>query len=189
MKDIHMKLFIVFLSLTLGVMSQTQTIVFGAGCFWGVEKHFEKLDGVLSAKSGYSGGNYENPTYATVLKYRNAKGNKLINHTEVVEVVYDDTIITTQDIIKSFWELHNPTQGNRQGNDRGNNYRSALYYTNDAQKDLALRTKSIYQNLLHKEGFGLITTEIKPLDTFYLAETYHQNYLSKNPFGYCPKNR
>ena len=174
------------LALSIGLLAKTQTIVFGAGCFWGVEKHFENLDGVKRATSGYAGGDYADPTYDTVLKYRNS--NKVTNHTEVVKVIYDDSKISTETLIKSFWELHNPTQGNRQGNDKGNNYRSALYYTNDKQKSLALATKEVYQTLLNKAGYGNITTEIKPLKKFYPAEVYHQNYLEKNPLGYCPNH-
>jgi len=173
-------------ALSIGLLAKTQTIVFGAGCFWGVEKHFENLEGVKRAVSGYAGGDYAEPTYETVLKYRNS--NKVVNHTEVVKVIYDDARISTEKLIKSFWELHNPTQGNRQGNDVGSNYRSALYYTNDEQKALALATKKVYQTLLTKEGYGNITTEIKPLKKFYPAEVYHQNYLEKNLFGYCPNH-
>ncbi len=182
-----MKKIILLLGLSLSLYAKTQTIVFGAGCFWGVEKYFEHLDGVVSVKAGYAGGSYENPTYKKVLKHRSA-GSNIINHTEVVEVIYDDSKISTTQIIKSFWELHNPTQGNRQGNDRGNNYRSALYYTNDAQKEVALKTKEQYQSLLKKAGYGKITTEIKPLKKFYKAEDYHQDYLEKNPRGYCPNH-
>ncbi|RLA69600.1 MAG: peptide methionine sulfoxide reductase [Epsilonproteobacteria bacterium] len=176
-----------FLALSLSLFAKTQTIVFGAGCFWGVEKYFENLDGVKSAKSGYAGGNYDNPTYKTVLKYRHGSKN-IINHTEVVEVVYDDSKISTEKLIRSFWELHNPTQGDRQGNDKGNNYRSALYYTTDTQKKIAMVTKKSYQKLLTKAGYGPITTEIKPLKKFYSTEAYHQNYLEKNPRGYCPNH-
>ncbi|MDQ7046403.1 MAG: peptide-methionine (S)-S-oxide reductase MsrA [Sulfurovum sp.] len=182
-----MKTILILIALSLSLFAKTQTIVFGAGCFWGVEKHFENLEGVTSAKSGYAGGNYANPTYKTVLKYRN-DNTSVINHTEVVEVVYDDSKISTQTLIKSFWELHNPTQGDRQGNDKGNNYRSALYYTNEKQKNLALSSKDVYQKLLSKAGFGTISTEIKPLKKFYSAEEYHQNYLEKNPLGYCPNH-
>jgi len=174
------------LTLSTSVLAKTQTIVFGAGCFWGVEKHFENLEGVKRATSGYAGGDYADPSYETVLKFRNSE--KVTNHTEVVKVIYDDKKISTEELIKSFWELHNPTQGNRQGNDKGNNYRSALYYTNDEQKNLAFATKKAYQTLLSKEGYGKITTEIKPLKKFYVAEVHHQNYLEKNPFGYCPNH-
>ena len=181
-----MKKLLVLLGFTISIFAQTQTIVFGAGCFWGVEKHFESLEGVKRATSGYAGGDYADPTYKTVLKYRHSK--KVDNHTEVVKVVYDDKKISTEKLIKSFWELHNPTQGNRQGNDKGNNYRSALYYTNDVQKSLALASKKVYQKLLTKDGYGTITTEIKPLKRFYSAEVHHQNYLEKNPLGYCPNH-
>ena len=176
------------LSLTLSTLlaAKTETIVFGAGCFWGVEKYFDHLEGVKSAISGYAGGDYANPTYEDVLAHR--KNTKAQNHTEAVKVVYDDSKISTKNLIKAFWELHDPTQGNRQGNDIGNNYRSALYYTNKAQKRIALTTKEIYQKLLTKAGYGKITTEIKPLKKFYPAEAYHQNYLEKNPFGYCPNH-
>lgn len=181
-----MRSILLFLALTFAMYAKTQTIVFGAGCFWGVEKYFDKLDGVKHAKSGYAGGNYDNPTYNSVLKYRNS--TTVVNHTEVVEVIYDDSKISTEKLIKLFWELHDPTQGNRQGNDRGNNYRSALYYTSDAQKKVALATKHVYEKLLKKEDYGNITTEIKALEKFYPAEAYHQNYLAKNPFGYCPNH-
>jgi len=182
-----MKKIILFLALSVVVMAKSQTIVFGAGCFWGVEKYFEHLEGVQSATSGYAGGSYDNPSYEMVLRHR--KNNKnIINHTEAVKVVYDDNKISTEKLIKSFWELHDPTQGNRQGNDRGNNYRSALYYTNETQKNIALATKDVYQKLLTKAGYGTITTEIKALKKFYPAEAYHQDYLEKNPFGYCPNH-
>ncbi len=171
---------------SISLLAKTQTLVLGAGCFWGVEKYFENLNGVIKATSGYAGGEYKNPTYSDVLKH---KGNKNIrNHTEVVEVVYNDQKISTKKLIKAFWELHNPTQGNQQGNDKGNNYRSALYHTNNEQKLIANSTKEQYQTLLTKAGYGKITTEIKPLKKFYTAETYHQNYLEKNPLGYCPNH-
>ncbi len=182
-----MKKLLLFLSLSVALFAKTQTIVFAAGCFWGVEKHFEHMDGVIKATSGYAGGDYDNPTYKKVLSYRkNSEG--VTNHTESVEVVYDDSKISTEQLIKSFWELHNPTQGNRQGNDRGNNYRSALFYTNETQKSIALATKKVYQKLLKKAGYGTITTEIKPLKKFYPAEDFHQDYLQKHPFGYCPNH-
>jgi len=182
-----MKKLFLLLALSVSLMAKTEIIVFGAGCFWGVEKYFEKLDGVEKAYAGYAGGEYENPTYSEVLKKRALSGS-IKNHTEVVKVVYDDTKISTQKLIKLFWELHDPTQGNRQGNDRGNNYRSALYYTNLAQKEMAFQTKKIYQKLLREAGYGTITTEIKVLNKFYIAEDYHQNYLEKNPLGYCPNH-
>jgi len=179
-----MKKLLLFLALSTLVVAKTQTIVFAAGCFWGVEKYYDNLDGVIEARSGYAGGNYENPTYKRVLQERSPeKGIK--NYAESVEVVYDDTKISTEKLIKSFWELHDPTQGNRQGNDVGNNYRSAIYYTTDKQKAIALQTKAMYQKLLTKAHYGTITTQIQPLEKFYPAENYHQNYLTKNPFGYC----
>ena len=182
-----MRVLLLFLFLSVALFAKTETIVFAAGCFWGVEKHFEHMEGVINATSGYAGGSYDNPTYKKVLSHKkNSKG--IINHTESVEVVYDDSKISTEQLIQSFWELHDPTQGNRQGNDRGNNYRSALFYTNDAQKNIALATKDVYQKLLKKAGYGAITTEIKPLKKFYPAKDFHQNYLEKNPLGYCPKH-
>ncbi len=182
-----LKIFILFLILSIALFAKTQTIVFGAGCFWGVEKYFDNLNGVTKARSGYAGGNYKNPTYKQVLKQRNAKRG-VVNHTEVVEVIYDDSKISTETLVKSFWELHNPSQGDRQGNDRGNNYRSALFYTNDEQKAIAKATQAAYQQLLTKAGYGKITTEVKLLEKFYPAEDYHQNYLAKNPRGYCPNH-
>ncbi|WP_295419738.1 peptide-methionine (S)-S-oxide reductase MsrA [Sulfurovum sp.] len=182
-----MKTILLLLGLGIMLIAKTQTIVFSAGCFWGVEKHFEQIDGVRKATSGYAGGDYDNPTYERVLMNRHApKG--VINHAESVEVVYDENKVSTEVLIKSFWEMHDPTQGNRQGNDIGNNYRSAIYYTTPEQMQIALSTKRVYQKLLSKAGFGKITTEIKPLKKFYPAEAYHQNYLKKNPFGYCPNH-
>jgi len=164
-------------------------IVFAAGCFWGVEKHFEALPGVVDVKSGYVGGNYENPTYNDVLKYRkSANQTKIINHTEAVKVKFDNTKISANKLIKSFWEIHDPTQLNRQGNDIGNNYRSALFYTTEKQMDIAYNTKATYQMLLSKEGYGNIVTQIKPLTKFWPAENYHQDYLKNNPNGYCPNH-
>ena len=186
-KGIVMRKTVVSLALGVAVMANTQTIVFSAGCFWGVEKHFEHIDGVVSATSGYAGGSYENPNYEKVLSYRNST-NGITNYAESVEVVYDESKISTEQLIKSFWELHDPTQVGGQGNDKGNNYRSALFYTNETQKSIALATKEVYQKLLSKAGYGAITTEIKPLTKFYPAEDYHQNYLQKNPFGYCPNH-
>ena len=170
-------------------MEVQETIVFAAGCFWGVEKHFDHFDGVVSAESGYVGGNYENPTYDDVLKYRNLGANsKIVNYTEGVKVIYDTRRVDALTLIKSFWELHNATQRNGQGNDIGNNYRSALFFTNEAQKKVAFETKKAYQRLLTTAGYSKIVTEIKPLVKFYNAEGYHQDYLAKNPFGYCPNH-
>ena len=161
-------------------------IVFAAGCFWGVEKHFENTQGVVNVVSGYVGGNYENPTYKDVLKYRKTTNSKIINHTEAVKVSFDNTKTSAKKLIKSFWEIHNPTQLNGQGNDIGNNYRSAIFWTNENQHQVAMDTKVVYQSLLNQNGYGKIVTEIKPLTKFWNAENYHQDYLEKNIFGYCP---
>jgi peptide methionine sulfoxide reductase msrA/msrB len=163
-----------------------QEIVFAAGCFWGVEKFFANTHGVVDVVSGYTAGSYENPTYDLVLKYRNTKD--ITNHTEAVHITYDVSQITTEHLIKEFWQLHDPTQGNRQGNDIGNNYRSGIYWTTKEQENIALKTKKTYQKLLNNAGFGTITTEIQTLNKFYPAEEYHQDYLAKNPDGYCPNH-
>ncbi len=163
-------------------------IVFAAGCFWGVEKHFENFEGVVDVKSGYTGGNYKNPRYGQVLNYRNTNDTTVVNHTEAVKVVFDNTKIDSKTLIKSFWELHDPTQRNRQGNDIGNNYRSAVFYTNNNQLRIINETKNKYQTLLREHGLGEIVTEIKPLRKFWPAEDKHQDYLAKNPNGYCPNH-
>lgn len=160
-------------------------IVFAAGCFWGVEKHFEHLPGVVKAESGYAGGTYANPTYNEVLKHRRDKDG---NYAEAVRVTFDNSKTDAKTLIKSFWEIHDPTQINGQGNDIGNNYRSAIFYTNTNQEKIAQETKEQYQDILIKNGYGKIVTEIKPLSKFYLAENYHQDYLQKNPRGYCPNH-
>jgi peptide methionine sulfoxide reductase msrA/msrB len=177
-------------------------IVFAAGCFWGVEKHYENIPGVVSVESGYTGGNYDNPTYQSVLA--NKAPSKTIswfddesqkpttqttNHTEAVRVLYDDKIVSTEYLIKDFWELHDPTQKDGQGNDIGNNYRSALYWSNPIQQKIAEKTREEFQQLLSKKGFGKIVTELQPLKKFWKAEEYHQDYLAKNPNGYCPNHQ
>ena len=182
-------------------------IFFAAGCFWGVEKNFESIEGVVDVVSGYSGGNYDNPTYEAVLKNRRLQSegflsvlkniglsdeekeknkNTLINHTETVKVVYDSSQVSTETLIKNFWEIHDPTQFNRQGNDIGNNYRSAIYWINDDQKNIAIETGLAYQKLLSAKGYGDIVTEMAALDKFWPAEDYHQDYIARNPNGYCP---
>ena len=165
-------------------------IVFAAGCFWGVEKHFENIDGVIDVKSGYTGGSYDNPTYEKILKYRISRDNPkdIINHTEAVKLKFDTTKISANKLIKSFWELHDPTQFNRQGNDIGNNYRSGIFWTNNEQYKIAIDTKNKYQILLNERGYGKIVTQIEPLTKFWNAENYHQNYLKNNPAGYCPNH-
>jgi peptide methionine sulfoxide reductase msrA/msrB len=182
-------------------------IFFAAGCFWGVEKNFESIDGVIDVISGYSGGSYEDPTYEQVLKNRRLQNdgfftilkniglsdeqkvknqNILINHTETVKVVYDSNEVSTIELLKNFWEIHDPTQVNRQGNDVGNNYRSAIYWTNEEQKISAIETGKSYQKLLNAKGYGEIVTEMAALEKFWPAENYHQDYLVRNPNGYCP---
>ncbi len=172
----------------MGLKANQQRIVFGAGCFWGVQKYFSSLEGVITTRVGYAGGNYPNPDYKKVLSYRYSTPSGVKNYTEAVEVIYNDSLISTEKLIKSFWELHDPTQKDRQGNDIGNNYRSAIYYTTQEQKIVAFNSKREYQKLLTDAGFGEIQTEIEPLKSFYKAEEYHQNYLLKNPHGYCPNH-
>ena len=161
-------------------------IIFGAGCFWGVEKYFAQIIGIRSAISGYSGGEYPDPTYEKVLQ--NRENIEFANHNEVVQVTYDSEIISTQRLLQHFWEIHNPTQINRQGSDIGNNYRSSIYWENEEQYLEILKTKVVFQSLLTSANFGKIVTEIKKLDKFYPAEDYHQKYLENNPSGYCPNH-
>ena len=149
-----------------------QEIIFGCGCFWGAEKGFWRLPGIISTSVGYAGGEKENPTYREVC-------TGLTGHTEVVRVVWDNKIIDQSDLLKLFWECHDPTQGNRQGNDSGSQYRSAIYTTNKNQLIKALASKESYQNELKKHGLGEITTEIANNIKFYIAEDYHQQYLAK----------
>ncbi|BFM07560.1 peptide-methionine (S)-S-oxide reductase MsrA [Halioxenophilus aromaticivorans] len=154
------------------------TITVGMGCFWGAERLFWRMDGVYSTAVGYAGGVTPNPSYDEVCSGRTA-------HTEVVKVVYDPHKINLEKLLKTFWEEHDPTQGFRQGNDLGTQYRSAIYYTNDAQGAVCKRAAERYQAELSHAGRGDITTEVEPLKTFYYAEPYHQQYLDKNPNGYC----
>ena len=153
--------------------------VFGLGCFWGAERKFWELgDGVYVTAAGYAGGHTKNPTYEEVCSGRTG-------HTEVVLVVFDPAKISYERLLKTFWENHNPTQGMRQGNDVGTQYRSAIYTSNDAQAAAALASKAAYQKALGAKGLGTITTEIAAAGPFYFAEDYHQQYLAKNPAGYC----
>ena len=163
--------------------SNTKEVVIGAGCFWGVERKFWDIPGVLMTSVGYSGGESENPTYEDVC-YRNT------NHAEVVKIVFDQDILKLEDILKVFWECHDPTQGMRQGNDIGTQYRSVIYVSDDNDLDTAKKTKEVYQKELIKNNFksdevDSITTEILLIDKYFLAEEYHQQYLAKNPNGYC----
>jgi len=149
-----------------------EVIYFGCGCFWGAEKGFWRLPGIISTAVGYAGGEKENPNYREVC-------SGLTGHTEVVRVVWNTSKIDQSDLLKLFWECHDPTQGNRQGNDSGSQYRSAIYTTNENQLNKALESKKSYQKELKKNGFGEITTEIKNRVKFYFAEEYHQQYLAK----------
>jgi len=149
-----------------------QEILFGCGCFWGAEKGFWRLPGIISTAVGYAGGNKEKPTYREVC-------SGLTGHAEVVRVVWNNNDIDQSDLLKLFWECHDPTQGNRQGNDRGSQYRSAIYTTNENQLIKAKESKKSYQNELNNNGFGEITTEIVNNIKFYFAEEYHQQYLAK----------
>jgi peptide-methionine (S)-S-oxide reductase len=156
-----------------------QQLVVGMGCFWGAEKTFWQLPGVYTTAVGYAGGVTPNPTYEEV-----CSGST--GHAEVVLVVFDPERLPLEEVLKTFWEGHDPTQGMRQGNDVGTQYRSAIYYASDAQREAAERTRDAYQQQLSAAGYGPITTEIAPAGPFYYAEDYHQQYLQKNPWGYCP---
>jgi len=151
--------------------SQEDEIIFGCGCFWGAEKCFWKLPGVVTTSVGYAGGDKKNPTY-----YQVCSG--LTGHSEVVRVIWDKTKIDISDLLKMFWECHDPTQKDRQGNDVGTQYRSAIYYKNEKNKEIILASKEQYQKELYKKHFGFIETEIKMIDTYFYAEDYHQQYLA-----------
>ncbi|MFD0904122.1 peptide-methionine (S)-S-oxide reductase MsrA [Actinomadura sediminis] len=151
---------------------------FALGCFWGAERKFWQTPGVVSTAAGYEGGYTPNPTYEEVC-------SGLTGHTETVRVVYDPSRVTFTDLLRVFWEAHDPTQGMRQGNDVGTQYRSAIFYRDDAQREAAESSRDAYQAVLTPAGHGPITTEITPATDFYFAEDYHQQYLHKNPGGYC----
>ena len=155
------------------------TAIVGLGCFWGAEKAFWNLPGVYTTAVGYAGGFTTNPTYEEVCSGRTG-------HTEAVLVVFDPAKITYGEILRTFWEAHDPTQGMRQGNDVGTQYRSAIYTATPEQAEVAAASRAMYQEQLTKSGYGEITTEVAPAGPFYYAEDYHQQYLHKNPFGYCP---
>ena len=156
-----------------------QQAILGLGCFWGAERKFWELgDGVYVTAVGYAGGHTKNPTYEEVCSGRTG-------HTEVVLVAFDPAKISYDRLLKTFWEIHNPTQGMRQGNDVGTQYRSAIYTYGDAQHETAVASKTAYQKALAAKGLGTITTEVAPAGPFYFAEDYHQQYLAKNPAGYC----
>ena len=160
------------------------SIVLGSGCFWGAEKGYESLLGVEEAISGYSDGRGVRPVYREIIKFKNKFNPN--NHAEVVKVIFNKNLISTEQIIKKYFESHDPTQLNRQGNDIGTQYRSIILVRNDEQKQIAENLLSEFQSLLSQEGYGEIKTEIKTLEKFYEAEEYHQDYLVKNPNGYCP---
>ena len=155
-----------------------QQAVFAMGCFWGAERKFWKLNGVYSTAVGYAAGHTPNPTYREVC-------SGMTGHAEVVLVVFDPKTIGYDDLLKVFWENHDPTQGMRQGNDVGTQYRSGIYYHDDEQRRAAERSRDTFQTQLTVAGYGVITTEILPAPEFYYAEDYHQQYLAKNPGGYC----
>ncbi|MBE9214494.1 peptide-methionine (S)-S-oxide reductase MsrA [Plectonema cf. radiosum LEGE 06105] len=152
--------------------------IFGMGCFWGAERKFWQLDGVYTTAVGYAAGSTPNPTYKEVC-------SGMTGHNEVVLVVYDPKKVSYEQLLKTFWESHNPTQGMRQGNDIGTQYRSGIYTYSEQQKKLAQASKDSYQQALKSAGYGDITTEILDASEFYYAEDYHQQYLAKNPNGYC----
>jgi peptide-methionine (S)-S-oxide reductase len=155
-----------------------QQVVFGMGCFWGAERLFWQTPGVYTTSVGYAGGQTKNPTYDEVC-------SGFTNHTEVVHVVFDPKHISYEQLLKVFWEGHDPTQGMRQGNDAGTQYRSAIYTYGPEQLKTALESKQKYEQALKQKGIGSITTEIREAPTYYYAEDYHQQYLGKNPGGYC----
>ncbi len=157
---------------------QLEVAYFGMGCFWGVERIFWQIPGVYTTAVGYQGGFTPNPTYYEVCSGRTG-------HAEVALVAYDPATVSYGDLLKRFWEEHDPTQGMRQGNDRGTQYRSAIYWTNETQRELAETTRRVYEQDLARIGMGPVTTEIREAPEFYYAEDYHQQYLAKNPNGYC----
>jgi peptide-methionine (S)-S-oxide reductase len=153
-------------------------LVVGLGCFWGAERVFWQAEGVYTTAVGYAGGYTPNPTYEEVCSGRTG-------HAEAVLVVFDPAVLPLEDVLRLFWESHDPTQGMRQGNDRGTQYRSAVYWANDAQRAAAEASRAMYQAELVRAGYGEITTELAEAGPFYYAEPYHQQYLAKNPNGYC----
>ena len=155
-----------------------ETAVFGMGCFWGAERKFWTLDGVYSTSAGYAGGTTANPTYEEVC-------SGMTGHTEAVLVAYDPSKIRYEDLLRVFWESHDPTQGMRQGNDTGTQYRSAIYWTGDAQRAAAEKSLADFQSRLAAAGYGAITTEVREAPEYFFAEPYHQQYLARNPNGYC----
>ena len=158
--------------------TQLQTAAFALGCFWGAERKFWQVPGVFTTAVGYIAGFTPNPTYEEVCSGRTG-------HTEAVLVVFDPKVVSYDELLRAFWEGHDPTQGMRQGNDIGTQYRSAAYWTSEAQRDALARSAAMFQERLRAAGYGDITTEMGPAPEFYFAEDYHQQYLAKNPGGYC----
>ena len=159
-------------------IAEISSIIFGAGCFWGVERKFWSLPGVVMTSVGYSGGDHESPTYELVCA-------GITGHAEVVKIDYNPAEVSLVDLLKVFWECHDPTQGMRQGNDIGTQYRSVCYCEDEEELALVKASSDKYQNALHTSSLGSITTELKINQKYYLAEEYHQQYLDKNPNGYC----
>lgn len=155
-----------------------QQAMFGLGCFWGAERFFWQLDGVVVTSVGYAAGDTLDPSYQEVC-------SGLTGHNEVVRIVFDPQVISYQQLLEAFWQAHNPTQGMRQGNDTGSQYRSGIYTYSDQQMELAETSKEHYQQVITQSGYAEITTETIAAPTFYFAEDYHQQYLAKNPGGYC----
>jgi len=155
-----------------------EKVIFGLGCFWGAEKEFWNLEGVYTTAVGYAAGHTLNPSYEEVC-------TGMTGHNEVILVVYDPAVVSLQILLKVFWESHDPTQGMRQGNDQGTQYRSGIYYSNESQHEQAVSSMNDYQVNLSAQGLSMITTEIQAAGEFYYAEDYHQQYLAKNPSGYC----
>jgi peptide-methionine (S)-S-oxide reductase len=176
--DVPAKHFVLGTPLEPPFPAGTERAIFGLGCFWGAERKFWQLAGVYSTSVGYAGGETKNPTYREVCSGRTG-------HTEAVQVVYDPAKVTYGQLLKTFWESHDPTQGMRQGNDVGTQYRSAIYWTTPAQRAEAEASLQSYQRALAAEGHGAITTELREAPEYFYAEDYHQQYLAKNPDGYC----
>ena len=164
--------------------SHVKTIYLGSGCFWGAEKGYELMDGVINAESGYANGYGISPNYRSITQFKNKYNDN--NFVEVVKITFNSNAVSLENILKHFFETHDPTQLNRQGNDMGTQYRSTILFQNEYQKELAEKVMAEYQELLIEGDYGKIRTKLEPLDNFYLAEEYHQDYLKKNPNGYCP---
>ena len=186
MNKIYINIIILFFAINAypNQTNHIQTIYLGSGCFWGAEKGYESIKGVINAESGYANGYGVKPNYRSIIQFKN-KYNKN-NFAEVVKITFNSNTTNLEDILIHFFENHDPTQSNRQGNDIGTQYRSTILFANESQKELSIQIMNKYQSLLTDAGYGKIRTKIESLDNFYLAEDYHQDYLKKNPNGYCP---